>query len=266
MAQLYEYGLFLDDLFRPRKDGEAPAERLPVLLGTTTGVIYEPLLRDSWVRWTKTPKALATGGAALAGELKGADASWDWLSFALKRIGDVMATAPADLVSAEAREAGRILTEILVPSLSVRNDAYARTGARSNELRSQLETHATALGALSVPGPTAGAVVPVLNWAERRAAAAQTVADLLSQRASLTAAAPSEEQVQAAFTLRSTTEGYVNRARAALADELRGDPQKAAEIDHAIFGLLDQTVASGAAKAKPVAEEAPEPDEVTPGS
>jgi hypothetical protein len=262
MAQLFEYGLFLEDMFGPRGDGAGP-DRVAVLLGTAAGRIYEPLLRECWERWRTTPKSLASPGLAFAEELKGADATWDWLSFGLKRIGEVMASAPSDLVSAEAREAGRVLAEVVVPSLSVRNESYTKTAARAPELRAQVETHAAALGHITVPGPTAGAAVPISDWAERRVAAAQTIATLLSQRAGA-ATPPSADEVVAAFTLRSTIEGYVNRARASLADELRADPRKAREIDHAIFGLLDQTLASGEAPKAKATVEPPVPVEAVP--
>jgi hypothetical protein len=254
--QMHECGLFLDDLFREQGDGAQPSGRRALLLTTKVGAVYEKRLHECYGTWGALPVVLTQDGAALQIELKEADAVWDWLSLACRRWGEVLAEAPPALVSAEARGAGTLLTETFVPSLKVRVQSYAKTAASGNELRAQLAAHGEALTHIPVPGAAPSQAVTMRDWAALRAETADTLARLLSERAQTAGVSLTQDQIEAARTFRSQTEGLINRLRAALADELADDAAALARLDHGIFGMLDQVVAAREAAAKSPAKPA----------
>ena len=246
----YELGLFLTDLCEPTEDGGKPPPRWNMLAASPIGPIYGPRLKERYDVWRGLPKAATDGGAPFAFELKVADGGYDGFTLALKRIGEAVLAVPPELVSESAREAAQTVVTEIVPSLGVRQDSYVRTAARVGELRNQMAAHGAVLERLPVPGAVDGEVSNARVWGEARTRAAATMADLLSQRASVEETPLTEEQISLIFTFRSTTEGIVSRARAALADALANEPDRLRELDHGIFGLLDLAVARREAAAK----------------
>jgi hypothetical protein len=216
--------LALDELFE---------RRLETLRATGVGRSYEPRLArhrellaqlaDSRVDARPLTEVLA--------EAKRTYVAWGSVLFLIMEAYSKVPNLGADerLVLAELRR-------IFMPRRGEVRDGYAAAAARASSRAQQLDAYTARLASFPVVGKRT-----LADWVREYVAAGRRLGELLACRADLTAQAMVDAAERAeAGPLRSSVVGLLGRLRAALADELAGQPDFHRQIDAELFAYIDE--------------------------
>ncbi len=238
MVRIADLRLALEDLLQTQRRNH--------LLLTPSGRAYAPRLDRTLTDILSLPGAALDSGTPLAEALGHVDARHDGFGAALWHLCHAYLALPD--APPEVRAAAERIVAAFVPERRELTASYATEAARARTHRPKLTELATDLALLPVSGGDTAA-----TWASEFVAAGDGIDDLLSGRATIMAESTGVSGAQAG-ALRSRALGVVNRARAAIRDDIEDDPTLPRNLDALIFGyldLLDRRPAGGPRPAPP---------------
>lgn len=208
------------------------------LLRTTgVGTAYLPRLHRVLADIEALPPAL-TRNRPYGDALRVADRTHDALINGIWHI--VEAYLDLEDVAPEAQKSARHIREGVVPDRKAAKGSYAAEVAAAAVRKLTIETHRQDLEAIPVAGGKS-----LLTWAELLQAQAAEIESLLGQRGE---AVVTQENRAQAMALRSEAQGTASRMRAALEDEVAGNPALPGDLPDRIFATWDELEALAEAR------------------
>lgn len=188
-------------------------------------------------------------GEPFADELAAIDVEHDGHGGAIWFYIEAMQRSP--MVSAEVKTTLEALRRRYIPTLGELKRPIADEALSAVQREPELASHKAALKAVPLPGGRT-----LYDWFVAWTKAGLALDETLRRRAAV--ASPSRAGVGG---LRGSIIGQLNRFRAAVADELEDDGERAAAVDAALFGYLDtlERRRAAASDRNVVAKEAPAP-------
>lgn len=203
------------------------------LRSTGVGRSYE--LRLQWYR-QQLLRWLPPAGSArpLADRLALASSTHNALGAAIHHLLEAYLRVPGR--GEDQRRSILRLRRAFMPRLAELRDSYATRAARALARRELLEAHMAELSAIPIhDGET------LAHWVRAFIHQGCTLGELLACRADATASAVVAATDRAdPSTLRGALIGLLGRLRAAIADELAGQPERLLRLDAELFTYVDQ--------------------------
>lgn len=206
-------------------------KRDKVFDGTATGKLYRPVFEAKLKAIEELPPAL-TGARPLADELAAEDALHDGIGAAVWHMTEAYIRHVG--LDPELRESAQRVRQTFIPSLSDLREPYADEAAAAMRRVEDVAPLKAALKRFPVAGRKT-----LFDWVGSFLEQGRKIDDLLSQRGEPQAGAAGGSRKGAA-ALRASTIAVLNRARAALADELGSNPALPQDLDTQIFGYFDE--------------------------
>ncbi len=203
--------------------------RATALDGLLSAQLHLPQLEEVWAEISALP-LVADAPEQFVAQLSAADARHDGFASALTMFVEAYRRIP-NLSESDATLLAK--AEPIVPQSGDTKDSYATQASQAQE-RAQAATgvQREALGDFPLRGGGS-----LLDLFDAYLQAGSDIDTLLRQRAD--AASASAKDRSRAGALRGTAIGLLGQLRAALAGELRADPERAASVDKQVFAYID---------------------------
>jgi len=197
----------------------------------TMGAVYEDALRAQLAKLTALPETQQDQGRHLAAELKETDTRHDALGIAISLTLDAYARSP--LTSDDLKAAAERIRAAFIPTRAELNAPYAEEANRARQRADRLTERDADLALFPLADTTT-----LRDWVAAFLASADSLYDLLQQRARLNQEANAPSEPLLAGPVRSETVGLLGRIRSALADDV-AYAGLAPDTDGALFGFVD---------------------------
>ncbi|MRG91253.1 hypothetical protein [Polyangium spumosum] len=202
-------------------------ERHPVLVLSSAGKMYEPILLEKKQQLDALPAAL-TGGKPLAETIAEVDDDHDGFGAAIWHLTEAYVRCPN--VSAPVRAAAARIRAAFIPQLDDLQATYVQEVHAAIDHRKQLDTLKSDLQLIPIAEG-----LTLLDWAAGYVGAGEQIGFLLGQRADADTGSRSQ-----AGKLRTGILAVLGRFRAALGDEITMNKALPRDLDAQVFGLFDE--------------------------
>ncbi len=219
LLNLVDLRLGLDDLLQKRH---------AALISSNIGQSYAPMLEEQRSSIVALP-ALLVGGRPLAESLEATDDAYDGFGGAIWHLTEAYLNLPAP--NAQILDAIKRVRTALIPERAELRDSYADEADAAIRRKGELQQIENDLK--SIPVAMGGSTL--YDWALSYLGAGEKLATLLSDRVDATPAARKGAQ-----KLRTETIALLNRARAAMADEIRSSNTVPKDLDMQVWGYFEE--------------------------